>query len=120
MDQSARLAAAPQWLQTFSGKDPVRGYHKYFGVDRPTAVRELKLLGVPIDPNYLSAFNQRVARQRKARALKRKRERDAAKEPARDDQDERFAFIAGHTSGGAPYGLTHEELGEEPFNDQKE
>jgi len=26
--------------------------------------------------------------------------------------DENFAFIAGYTSGGAPYGLTHEEMAE--------
>ena len=26
--------------------------------------------------------------------------------------DENFAFIAGFTSGGAPYGLTHEEMAE--------
>src|SRR5947209_7226045 len=35
MDRSARLAAAQQWLQTYTGKDLVRGYHKYSGVDRP-------------------------------------------------------------------------------------
>lgn len=28
------------------------------------------------------------------------------------DSDENFAFIAGYTSGGAPFGLTHEEMNE--------
>ena len=28
------------------------------------------------------------------------------------ESDENFAFIAGYTSGGAPYGLTHEEWNE--------
>jgi hypothetical protein len=28
------------------------------------------------------------------------------------DSDENFAFIAGYTSGGAPYGLTYEEMAE--------
>ncbi|WP_059170372.1 hypothetical protein [Bacillus sp. FJAT-27445] len=28
------------------------------------------------------------------------------------DSDETFAFIAGYTSGGAPYGITHEEMAE--------
>ena len=27
-----------------------------------------------------------------------------------NDSDDNFAFIAGYTSGGFPYGLTHEEL----------
>jgi len=26
------------------------------------------------------------------------------------DSDENFAFIAGYTSGGAPYGITHDEM----------
>jgi len=30
-------------------------------------------------------------------------------EKAGSDQDENFAFIAGYTSGGAPYGVTWEE-----------
>jgi hypothetical protein len=28
------------------------------------------------------------------------------------DSDENFAFIVGYTSGGAPYGLSHEEMTE--------
>ncbi|WP_316568736.1 hypothetical protein [Neobacillus sp. YIM B06451] len=28
------------------------------------------------------------------------------------DSDETFAFIAGYTSGGAPYGITHKEMAE--------
>ena len=28
------------------------------------------------------------------------------------DCDDNFAFIAGYTSGGVPYGLTHEEMAE--------
>lgn len=31
------------------------------------------------------------------------------------DSDDTFAFIAGYTSGGAPYGTTWEELGLEPY-----
>ena len=29
----------------------------------------------------------------------------------------RFFFIAGHTPGGAPYGVTWEEMGLEPFDE---
>jgi len=36
------------------------------------------------------------------------------------DSDDTFAFIAGYTSGGAPYGTTWEELGLEPFASQEE
>ena len=35
-------------------------------------------------------------------------------------QDDRFFFIAGYTSGGAPYGVTWEEMGLEPWQDLSE
>ena len=37
-----------------------------------------------------------------------------------DCQDDRFAFIAGYTSGGAPYGTTWEELGCSPHDYEDE
>lgn len=41
------------------------------------------------------------------------------REPAATEswQDDRFFFIAGYTSGGAPYGVTWEEMGLEPWDD---
>lgn len=36
------------------------------------------------------------------------------------DSDDTFAFIAGYTSGGAPYGTTWEELGLEPYASPEE
>lgn len=32
-------------------------------------------------------------------------------------QDDTFFYIAGYTSGGAPYGVTWEEVGLEPWQD---
>ena len=37
-----------------------------------------------------------------------------------EDCDETFAFIAGYTSGGMPYGTTWEELGLKPFASAEE
>ena len=62
-----------------------------------------------------------VAKQKKQqRRAKRKKE-------ARDNltkeeilQDDRFFFIAGYTSGGAPYGVTWEEMGLKPWEDLEE
>lgn len=42
---------------------------------------------------------------------KRKRKPQVSKEEV--FSDENFAFIAGYTSGGAPYGTTWEEVGSE-------
>lgn len=35
-------------------------------------------------------------------------------------QDDRFFFIAGYTSGGAPYGVTWEEMGLKTWEDLEE
>ena len=35
-------------------------------------------------------------------------------------QDDRFFVIAGYTSGGAPYGVTWEEMGLKPWEDLEE
>ena len=57
-------------------------------------------------------------KQKKTQKPPRKREKKkrelAAMEPWQDD---RFFFIAGYTSGGAPYGVTWEEMGLEPWED---
>ena len=33
------------------------------------------------------------------------------------DQDDTFFFIAGYTSGGAPYGVTWEQMGMDPYDE---
>ena len=62
--------------------------------------------------------NLTKAEQKKARLRQRRMEREA-KERERlaelyEDCDDRFAFIAGYTDGGAPYGVMWEEVGIDP------
>ena len=52
---------------------------------------------------------------------------EASKTETRDNlakeeilQDDRFFVIAGYTSGGAPYGVTWEEMGLKPWEDLEE
>ncbi len=107
-----RLAAAPKWLPTYTGKDIVKGYRKHYGVDWQTAFTELELLGVAIDPVRKERTLQSVQQQATHRRQK-KQERLAEQEAAAFgwDQDDTFAMIIGYTSGGAPYGITWEEWG---------
>ena len=58
---------------------------------------------------------------------KRKQRRAKRKKEARDNltkgeilQADRFFCIAGYTSGGAPYGVTWEEMGLKPWEDLEE
>lgn len=92
----------------FSGKNVVRGYAKWFGVDLLCAVKELSLIGVAVDPAYVAQLKAILA----CRSSRR------PKPPVADphsagygvDWDENFAYIAGRTEAGFPYGTTWEEL----------
>jgi len=44
--------------------------------------------------------------------MKSKRRKYRVSRVYEPESDETFAFIAGYTSGGAPYGITHEEMQE--------
>ena len=85
----------------------MRSYAKWFGVDLVCAVKELSLLGVAVDPAY-------VAQLKTTFASRRSRPRQAVPEPQSVgygvDWDENFAYIAGRTDVGFPYGVTWNEL----------
>ena len=104
-----RLQSAKNWLPTYEGKNVFRGYRKRYGVDWPTALRELEMLGVEVNPAYREQVLRTV--QEQAEAKKRKRLEKAAEleSMSGNEQDEYFAFIVGYTPGGAPYGITWEE-----------
>lgn len=59
-----------------------------------------------------------VAKQKMRAKLKKETRDNLAKEEIL--QDDRFFFIAGYTSGGAPYGITWEEMGLKPLDDLEE
>lgn len=111
MSRSGRLFSARQWVKAFEGKNLVRGYAKWFGVDRLCAAKELGMMGV-VDPTYVARLECR--RHERVRMRAEARARAAARAEAHqrellDEQDEHFAFIAGRTSAGFAYGLTWEE-----------
>ena len=109
LKREQRLESAKSWLPTYEGKNIFRGYRKRYGMDWPTALRELEMLGVEVDPGDREQVLRTV--QEQAEARKRKRlEKAAELEGALGiEQDDYFAYIIGYTSGGAPYGITWEE-----------
>jgi len=96
------MQAAKAWLGSYPGKNIARGYQKHFGVDSLCAIRELRRLGVAIDP----ANEKAVLAASHARNKKRRREEEFA---ISEESYFTFAFIAGYTTGGAPYGITVDE-----------
>ena len=105
-NQKQRLAAARLWLQSLSSEKIAKAYRKHFGVDWATAFRELELLGVQVSADYKETVIKSVTGQAEARK-RMKAEKLAALDGI--EQDETFAYIAGYTCGGAPYGITWAE-----------
>lgn len=116
MKREARLRSARDtgWVAKYQGKNIIKGYSNWFAVDLITAIKELRMLGVAID----SAREAQVRASIESLAEARKRQRAASARKKFDelypDSDGTFAYIAGYTAGGFPYGTTWEELGEEP------
>lgn len=119
VNKKARLILAKEWIKSYTGKSLVKGYSRWFGVDTPCALTELKLCGVSFtaesEQTIIRSYQRRIENKRKQKEL-----RDL-KLKGRDmvESDENFAYIIGYTSNGTPFGLTHEELEDEKhFTDE--
>jgi response regulator of citrate/malate metabolism len=106
--KESRIARARNWLPTYEGTKVVRAYRKKFHVDIVCAVRELQDIGYAFHPGYVD--NLLKAETARIEQLKIKKEEKRLSEEYNAWQDDRFYFIAGYTSGGAPYGVTWEEM----------
>jgi len=65
------------------------------------------MLGVAISEDYEHQLRQNEEYKR----LSKKSNKKMNNQIEEDFSDENFAYIAGYTSGGVPFGLTHEEAG---------
>jgi len=120
LSRDGRLNAAKQWLSEYEGKNIVKGYSRHFAVNSLCAVAELEMLGLTFDAAYIEqlkkAEEQRAIQNQRRRELKKEKEL----ETLYPESDENFYYIAGYTSGGAPYGITWEEMGLCPWEDPDE
>ena len=118
LKREPRLRKARQWLTAYDGAETkiLRKYRNKFKVDIPTALRDLQEIGHEFKEGYAEAVLRGEEHRLHQKALK-KQEQDGQ---TVDWQDDRFYFIAGYTSGGAPYGVTWEEMGLEPYEDELE
>lgn len=127
MKFAERKAKAEKWVAEYDGTpyggDIIKAYRKKFAVDRMKAVAELQMLGVSLTKEQIDREMAAVKAYQdiqKAKKAKRKRLREQRKMQKSDiadytEQDGTFYYIAGYTSGGAPYGVTWEEMGMSPY-----
>lgn len=116
MDRAARLQSARRWLAMQRGRPAARiarSYCKRFGVDWECAIAELTVLGIAFDAKWREQIALTLENARLAKARRRaERSGTAAGAGGMEfgvDFDDHFAFIAGYTEGGAPFGVTWEE-----------
>ena len=109
MNRSARLNSAHHWLPTYKGKNIVRGYAKWYGVDLLCAINELRALGVAVDPTYEQQVRVTMENRARERARRRATTTEQIPEGYGVDWDDNYAYIAGFTSWGFPYGVTWEQ-----------
>jgi hypothetical protein len=112
MNRGARLSSARHWLATQKKRTPVqiaKSYRKRYGVDWPCAIRELALLGVSIDPGWVEQLNRSLEGHHQERA-RRKAARNLNPNSFGGDSDSSFAYIAGYTENGIPFGVTWDEI----------
>jgi hypothetical protein len=107
LKRASRLTRAKDWIRSYGGKDLVKGYAKWFGVDWLCALHELKLAGV----SFIGEQEQRIVKAYQHRIEdKARRKRNAlSNEVPPYESDGNFAFIAGYTSNGVPYGVPYKE-----------
>lgn len=112
-----RIRKARQWLTTYTGspKKMTKHYRERFHLDIRTAIRDLQEIGVEYTQEYLDALKKSEEEHIRQKHLKQETKKQREFDELYADSDDTFAFIAGYTSGGAPYGTTWEELGLEPY-----
>ena len=121
-----RKIKAEKWVAEYDdtpyGGDIIKAYRKKFAVDRMKAVAELQMLGVSLTKEQIEREKaavrayQNIQRAKKAKRKKSREQKRIQKDNPvfHEDQDDTFYYIAGYTSGGAPYGITWEEIGLKP------
>jgi hypothetical protein len=60
MKQPGRLQSAKGWLSIYKGNNILKGCRKQYGVDLLCAIRELEMLGIVLNPEYIKAVKQSV------------------------------------------------------------
>ena len=112
-----RLKDAKSWYESQDFTEDshiVKAYRKRFNVDKTCAMRELCLLHV-LSPGKQAAYEKVLNVKKMKKIKKRQTEPEFV-----SVWESEFAFIAGYTPGGVPYGITRaeEELFENKYEDK--
>ena len=112
LKRKQRLPKAKEWIAEYEGKDIVKGYAKKFGVDKLCAVKELRMLGMEISEEKVQKVKAGMEQKRleNEKRKQKKQEQEQKDLSGLIEWNADFAYIAGYTSAGFPFGITHEEM----------
>lgn len=74
------------------------------------AIKELKILGVRISEELEKHITESHRLMIENNRINKEKRNSETEKRSLAESDEHFAFIAGYTSGGFPYGIPHEEF----------
>jgi hypothetical protein len=118
LNRKQRISATKNWIKTYNGKNVVKGYSNWFGVDLLCAIAELRMAGKIISVDYEDLIKK--SHHDKINQRKLNIENPEFKQEQIIEWDDDFEFIAGYTSNGVPYGIKRDELiGDESTNTQQ-
>ena len=107
LPRNQRLSKARNWLKLHVNEQHLlKKYKKQFKVDNLCAIKDLELIRYKFPNEYVES----IKKQEKAKAEKSRQKREAKVLNEYIDCDDTFAYIAGYTSNGVPYGITWEEM----------
>lgn len=111
LNRKQRISIARDWLKSYNGKNNVKGYSNWFGVDLLCAIAELRIVGENISVEYES----KVRKSLEDRLFQRKNTKKQIEIDNKyiDCWESEFEFIAGYTSNGFPFGIRKDELTED-------
>lgn len=109
LNRNGRIQAAPYWIPKYNGESLVKGYSKHFAVDKICTITELEMLGYSFSEEYKQNVKDATLKKQKEDKKRKATEREKEDEFSDEECDETFAFIAGYTSSGVPFGITWEE-----------
>lgn len=110
VNRKNRLQSAKNWIEKYNGENFVKGYSNRYRVDKLCAIKELRMLGIVVSEKYETELKRSLEDQKQMRQSRKLKEEQELNMTFGLESDAEFAFIAGYTSGGFPYGITHDEM----------
>ncbi|MGM0845104.1 MAG: hypothetical protein ACQEUT_09015 [Bacillota bacterium] len=111
LTKEERQQIASSWVSEYEGDNIVKSYSKRFRLNLKNSMKELTSFGFTISKEERAKM-KRLTDIQKYKKENKQRKKGELELKELIESDETFAFIAGYTEGGAPFGITQEEMPE--------